>query len=83
MIRPIRRMPASWLTEAVEQLRQSVSLSAVKAADFDAIYVIGGKGAMFDLSRDLALARLIADMYEQGGVVAAICHGSAALAQVR
>lgn len=69
--------------EAVAQLRSSVSLSQVKAADFDAIYVIGGKGAMFDLARNPALARLIADAYEQGRVIAAICHGSAALAQVR
>lgn len=69
--------------EAAAQLQRSVPLARANAKDFDAIYVVGGKGAMFDLSNDPVLAKLIADTYERGGVVAAICHGSIALAQVR
>ena len=54
----------------------------VRAKDFAAVYVVGGKGAMFDLPADPALKRLISDVYEQGGVVAAVCHGPAALVDV-
>lgn len=45
--------------------------------------MIGGKGAMFDLPNDIALQKTIASIWEQGGVVAAVCHGPAALAEVR
>ena len=45
-------------------------------------FVVGGKGAMFDLPKDAALQQVIADVYEQQGVVAAVCHGPAALVDV-
>jgi len=55
----------------------------VKAADYAAIYVVGGKGAMFDLPRDNALASLLAEAYMQGAVIGAVCHGPAALVDVK
>lgn len=48
-----------------------------------AIFIVGGKGAMFDLPRDAALARLLGTHHAQGGVLAAVCHGPAALAEVK
>ncbi|KAJ1563484.1 hypothetical protein HK405_001866 [Cladochytrium tenue] len=38
---------------------------------------------MFDLAIDATSQRLAADVYEAGGVVAAVCHGPAALVNVR
>jgi putative intracellular protease/amidase len=55
----------------------------VDGEDYAAVYVVGGKGAMFDLPEDRALGKLIADIYEAGGIVAAVCHGPAALVNVR
>jgi len=46
------------------------------------VFVAGGHGAVWDLPEDAALAALIRDVYEAGGVVAAVCHGSAALVNV-
>jgi putative intracellular protease/amidase len=69
--------------DAVRQLEQTKATTALRAADYRAVYVIGGKGAMFDLAQDSALASLIATIYQQGGVVAAVCHGPAALVDVR
>ena len=48
---------------------------------YDGIYFVGGHGTMWDF-RDSALGSLARDVYEQGGVVAAICHGAAALVDV-
>ena len=45
--------------------------------------VIGGKGAMFDLPRDAALQRLLSAHFDAGGVLAAVCHGPAALVPLR
>jgi putative intracellular protease/amidase len=54
----------------------------VRVGDHEAIFVIGGKGAMFDLPRDTALQQLLAAHHARGGVLAAVCHGPAALVAV-
>ncbi|WP_058834345.1 type 1 glutamine amidotransferase domain-containing protein [Luteimonas abyssi] len=68
---------------AMTALQATRATGELSAADYAAIYVVGGKGAMFDLPVDTALQSLMADVYEQGGVLAAVCHGPAALAEVR
>ena len=68
--------------DALHKLANTHATAQVRAKDFAAVYVVGGKGAMFDLPADPALKRLISDVYEQGGVVAAVCHGPAALVDV-
>ncbi|WP_088329107.1 type 1 glutamine amidotransferase domain-containing protein [Lacimicrobium sp. SS2-24] len=68
--------------DIMEKLNNTLPTSRVNAADYDAVFVIGGKGAMFDLPKDRALQQLIADIYQQQGTVAAVCHGPAALVDV-
>lgn len=68
---------------ATAALKETRALTQIDPVQYDAIYIVGGKGAMLDLATDKALAVLVGTMYEQGRVVAAICHGSAALANVR
>ncbi|KUI68780.1 Glyoxalase 3 [Cytospora mali] len=54
------------------------------AADkFDAVFVPGGHGPMFDLYSDATSQKLIADFASKGKVVAAVCHGPAALINVK
>ena len=53
------------------------------AAQYSGIFVVGGKGAMFDLPYSEPLQNLIASIYEKQGVVAAVCHGPAALVNVK
>jgi len=65
------------------QLADTRPTAALRAADYAAVYVVGGKGAVFDLPRDAALARLIGEIHAQGGIVAAVCHGPAVLTAVR
>ena len=67
---------------AMRQLAQTRVAADVKAADYAAVYVVGGKGAMFDLPADAGLKTLLASVYERGGIVAAVCHGPAALVDV-
>ena len=70
-------------TEATRMLAATRRTDQVKAEDYAAIYVVGGKGAMFDLPRDTALTTLLGDAYARGAVIGAVCHGPAALAEVR
>lgn len=69
--------------EAMRVLADTRKTRDVKATDYAALYVVGGKGAMFDLPRDPALRSLLADAYDHGAVIGAVCHGPAALADVR
>lgn len=54
-----------------------------KAAEFDALYVAGGQSPMFTFRDDTALHGLIRDFHETGKVVAVVCHGTAALLDVK
>lgn len=60
-------------------METTLRLDAVDPARYDAIYVVGGKGAMLDLHGNEALKRILAEVYTRGGVISAVCHGPAAL----
>lgn len=51
----------------------------VRASDYDAIMIVGGHGAMFDLAHNEDLHAVINVVYETGGIVSAVCHGPAPL----
>ena len=68
--------------DAMRQLAQTRATGDLDADEYAAIYIVGGKGAMFDLPRDTALQRLVATAWTNGAVIAAVCHGPAALAEV-
>jgi putative intracellular protease/amidase len=69
--------------DAQSLLRATRRTQDVKVGEHQAILVIGGKGAMFDLPKDAALQRLMGQHYDRGGVLAAVCHGPAAFANVQ
>lgn len=66
---------------AVAKLAQTRPLSAT-GDGYDAVFIIGGKGAMFDLPVNADLKTLLAKTDAAGGVVGAVCHGPAALVNV-
>jgi putative intracellular protease/amidase/quinol monooxygenase YgiN len=55
----------------------------VRPENYAAIFFAGGHGTMWDLPGHATLAQLTSRIYEQGGVVAAVCHGLAGLADVK
>jgi len=69
--------------DAMRRLADTRRIDGLRASDYAAVYVVGGKGAMFDLPGHRPLQRLIADAWDTGAVVAAVCHGPAALVDVR
>lgn len=82
---PAKPYNAQVLADAtiMTKLNNSLSTAQLKASDYNGIFIVGGKGAMFDLPKDTALQQLIADIYQQQGTVAAVCHGPAALVNVK
>jgi putative intracellular protease/amidase len=69
--------------EAHALLKQTRRTADVRQGEHAAVFIVGGKGAMFDLPRDPALAQLLAAHVQGGGALAAVCHGPAALAAVQ
>lgn len=49
------------------------------AKDYAAVFFVGGHGAMFDLAKNADAAALVLALEEAGRIVAAVCHGPAAL----
>lgn len=65
------------------KLNHTIPTNTIDATAYDAVFIVGGKGAMFDLPKDTALQNVIAQIYQQQGTVAAVCHGPAALVNVK
>ena len=68
--------------DALERLNATAHASAMKHHDFDAIFMPGGHGPMFDLATDPTVKNLIADFWTAGKPVSAVCHGPASLLNV-
>ncbi|MEQ8526022.1 DJ-1/PfpI family protein [Gracilimonas sp.] len=68
--------------EIMDQLKNTLSPNQVNASEYNAIYFAGGK-TLWDFPNSSELATLTSSIYEQGGVIGAICHGPAALLNVR
>ncbi|KAF7166528.1 hypothetical protein CNMCM5623_000153 [Aspergillus felis] len=59
------------------RIRETVARAG--AGEFDAVFYVGGRGAMFDLVRDAASLALIQNIAAAGKPIAAVSHGPAAL----
>lgn len=64
------------------RLGSATRVEEVDPAGLGAVYFVGGHGTMWDFRGRPALERLTRQVHEQGGVLAAICHGPAALVDV-
>ncbi len=70
--------------EAVKaKLAATRPAAQVSPEDYAAIFYVGGHGAMWDFPESPDLARIAIGVYQRGGVVSAVCHGPAALVNLR
>ena len=64
---------------ASKKLEHTFKLSEVNPDDYHAVYFVGGKGTMFDFIDNPDITRLVEHFYNHNKVIAAVCHGPAAL----
>ncbi len=69
--------------DAIHTLQKTVPVDSVCAADFQAIFLPGGHGTMFDLPQNASLQNLLAAFAETKKVIGAVCHGPAGLVGVK
>lgn len=69
--------------ELTALLRQPVPLAKIKSADFEAIYVAGGHGSLFDLNKNSTLHQLILEFDSAQKPIGILCHASSTLTFIK
>ncbi|PZQ53452.1 MAG: type 1 glutamine amidotransferase domain-containing protein [Novosphingobium pentaromativorans] len=68
---------------AMEKLKHSLKVADLTAEPYDAVFLTGGHGTMWDLPESTALADLLTTAFAEGKVVSAVCHGPAGLVNAK
>ncbi|MEL7252928.1 MAG: type 1 glutamine amidotransferase domain-containing protein [Pseudomonadota bacterium] len=68
---------------ALAKLHNTLPVARINAFDFDAIFLPGGHGVMWDFPDNDALVQAVGDIHERGGIVGAVCHGPAGLVNAK
>lgn len=69
--------------EYKNKIDHSMTPSQVNPKEYSTIFYAGGHGAMWDFADNKELADITSEIYENGGIVAAVCHGPAGLVNVK
>ena len=69
--------------ESKSKIDNSLKPSEVKPENYAAIFFAGGHGTMWDFADNKELTSITAKIYDNGGIVAAVCHGPAGLVNVK
>lgn len=73
-----------WKDEAFQKgVSQTLKPADLDPSRYAAILFVGGHGAMWDFPDNAPLADVASKIYDQGGVVAAVCHGPAGLVNIK
>lgn len=72
-------MKAFYEGKGFARLNNSRKLSDVDASAYDAVFIPGGLGPMVDIATDPLVKKTVAEVYERGQVLGAVCHGPVAL----
>lgn len=69
--------------EASKKRKNTLLIEDVDPEAYEAIYFVGGKGAMYDFPDNVYIQKIVRKCYEEGKVIGAVCHGPAALVNVK
>ncbi len=73
-----------WENKEVQQkLKNSMKPDEVNPGKYAAIHFVGGHGTMWDFPENDKIAEIATQIYENQGVVAAVCHGPAGLVNIK
>lgn len=70
--------------ETLALLENTKATASINPQNYDAIYVVGGKGAMFDLPYDPSLQDIVLNLYNRkGAIISSVCHGPASFVNIK
>jgi putative intracellular protease/amidase len=70
-------------TDKVAKIENTLHPSQIDPSEYDAIFYAGGHGTMWDFPDNKELAEITTAIYDRGGIVGAVCHGSASLVNLQ
>ena len=70
-------------SDKMAQVENTLQPSQINPSEYQAIFYAGGHGTMWDFPHNSELNRIATTIYEQGGVVGAVCHGPAGLVNIK
>lgn len=59
----------------MQKLKTTLAPNTINPTQYKAIYYTGGHGTMWDFPNNKALQNISEQIYRQGGIVSAVCHG--------
>ena len=65
------------------KVMRSIPLAKINPDDYQAILFSGGSGPMWDFPNNPDISRISSSIYENNGIVSAVCHGNAALVNLK
>ena len=68
--------------EALQALKETQALGSVNVENYDAVFFPGGHGTMYDLPSP-EIGQIVSQFADAEKVVAAVCHGPAALVEAK
>ena len=74
---------ASWEGDEKGKTEKTKKLSDVESGDYDVVLFVGGFGTMWDFPDDADVQRIAREVFENGGITSAVCHGPCALANAK
>lgn len=69
-------------TAAQHKVNTTIAIDQINHNDYEAVYFVGGKGAMFDFPENEKIQSIVREYCQSGKVIGAVCHGPAALVNV-
>lgn len=70
-------------TQYRTKIEQTMNPSEVKPEEYSAIFYAGGHGTMWDFADNIELAKIASKIYENNGIVGAVCHGPSGLVNIK
>jgi putative intracellular protease/amidase len=68
---------------AINNITHSIPLKEVNAEDFDAVFLPGGHGPMWDLAENVVLRQLLEAFHKEHKPMGFVCHGVAGLVSLK
>ena len=67
----------------MNRLGTTLNPKQVKVQDYNAIYYTGGHGVIWDFPENTALQGIAGTIFDNGGIVSAVCHGAVGLLNIK
>jgi putative intracellular protease/amidase len=66
-----------------QKISATKKLSQINPRDYAGVWLVGGYGAAFEFADDPDIPRILREVWDAGGIIASICHGSAGWLNVK